>query len=241
MTYVIYCHLNPANGKRYVGYTKATMESRFVNHCSFAKKGSPFLFHKAIRKYGTECWIGTVLETVATVNEAREAEKKHILAFGSDKRNVGYNMTAGGEGNSCVGRKLSPEHRAKVVAALRANVPSREQSAAYSAARRGEKRSDVGRLNIQKGIQVARAFGPTVAQTAQLERLHESNSGLRRTEEARKNISDALKGRQKQLKLTDAQIKEMFSLSLSRIELAQMYGIDVGTVTRYRQRFELST
>lgn len=148
-------------------------------------------------------------------------------------------MTAGGEGSACIGRKLSPEHKAKVVAALRANAPTKEQSAMYSARRRGEKRSEIGRNNISEGMRAARAAGLTVAQKAQLEKVHERNTGTIRSEATRLKISSALKGKAKTLKLTEEQIREMLSLKLPRIDLAKMYGIDVGTVTKYRQRIQI--
>ena len=130
--FVIYKH--SANNKSYIGYTKHTIEKRFQNHIAYANRGSDFVFHKAIRKYGKECWTSETLATCESVTEARELEKRFIAEFGSNVRGKGYNMTVGGEGNTNKGVPLKPEHKAKVVAALRTHSHAQYEIRVYALA-----------------------------------------------------------------------------------------------------------
>ena len=50
----LYMAENLVNGKRYIGRTKATMDARRRSHEKDAARGSLYLFHKAIRKYGAD-------------------------------------------------------------------------------------------------------------------------------------------------------------------------------------------
>lgn len=198
--YVIYLHTNKITVKSYIGYTQYSMEKRFRNHCAYAQRGSNYLFHKAIRKYGEDIWESYILEHASTLLEAKTAEIKHIADRKTYDRNNGYNMTAGGEGSACKGRKLSQEHKAKVVAALkRIPKPTKEEYRLRGLARQGEKRSDEAIANITAGIVASRAKGNTEAQIAQLQALHKKTTGSKRTQETKDSISNALAGKAKNL------------------------------------------
>ena len=181
--FFVYLHRNTKTGKVYIGYTGKTVESRFQNHCTYAKSGSKFLFHKAIRKYGVDIWDSEILIAVDTKEEAKEFEIKFISEHQSNHRKFGYNLTAGGEGNSNIGKKLTPEHREKVVAVLRANPPNKDSIALRAEKQRGVKRTEKQKLAISEGIRKAKSKGLTEAQIQQLKRLHERNRGSKRREQ----------------------------------------------------------
>lgn len=61
MTGHIYLIRNLVNGKGYVGKTQVTVAERFRNHKYDAKRGSICPLHRAMRKYGVECF--SVVET----------------------------------------------------------------------------------------------------------------------------------------------------------------------------------
>jgi group I intron endonuclease len=109
MIYTVYKHTNRITGKSYVGVTKTSMQKRWMRHVALSRtiEGTHCAFQLAIKKYGSgdEVWEHQVLETFATLNEAFDAEKKHILAEGTLSPG-GYNMTFGGEGRF---GPLSPE------------------------------------------------------------------------------------------------------------------------------------
>jgi len=171
--FIIYRH--SANNKSYIGYTKHSIVKRFQNHVAYANKGSKFLFHKAIRKYGKECWTNEVLATCETVSEARELEKKFIAEFGTNIRGNGYNMTVGGEGNANAGVPLKPEHKAKAVAALRSYHWTPELYKERALKKVGVRVSSEGRKAISDGIRKQKSQGLTEAQKLQLHNLHTRN------------------------------------------------------------------
>jgi group I intron endonuclease len=96
----IYRCTNKINNKVYIGYTNKELEQRAKEHIRAAKKGSDYIFHKSIRKYGSENFTWEVL--------LESKEKKFILEemeFFFIKENnsfyengFGYNMTYGGQG-----------------------------------------------------------------------------------------------------------------------------------------------
>lgn len=158
------CYLitNEVSGRQYVGITHSVAK-RWRQHVAIAHTGGGGVLHQAIRKHGAEAFTVRVLSTHATWAEAQAAERAAILAHGS-KRPRGYNMTDGGEGvrgmpvsdetreklrailaqpevksrmrAAKLGKKQSPEHAARWVAA--AHTP--EARAKAAASRRGRKR-----------------------------------------------------------------------------------------------------
>jgi len=195
--FTIYRHLNVINGKSYIGYTRWTIDRRFHNHIAYSKRNSDFLFHKAIRKYGIECWKSFSLKTCDTVAEARELEKKFIAEYQSNMRDKGYNMTEGGEGNSNKGKPLSPEHKIKAIAALRSHVWTPEEYQERGKKLKGRNRTEEERKAISEGMKRVKQNGLTDAQKIQLERLHAHTRGMKRTEETREKISLSLRGKPK--------------------------------------------
>jgi group I intron endonuclease len=126
--FTIYCHINRVNGKRYVGQTMYSVEWRWKEHLSDAKRhrGSR-VFSNAIRKYGDDGFEHKVLEVVSTQEEADAAEVRWIAELNCRVPN-GYNLTSGGgaygvhheeskllmgEASRARWRAMTPEQRAK--------------------------------------------------------------------------------------------------------------------------------
>lgn len=95
------------NGKRYIGYTTKTAESRFYSgHVSATGKT---LVQKAIRKYGSgniqiQTWCIGDLEFI------KKLEVLAIAAYKSSDRRYGYNISPGGDTSPA----LIPEVREKI-------------------------------------------------------------------------------------------------------------------------------
>lgn len=119
MKFVIYCHTCRTNGKSYVGLTSLTIEKRWIQHCHAALKcKSQLLFHRAIRKYGTESWDHEILDVLYTEQGAKHAEMLWIKQRASfAKEGKGYNSTLGGDGT--IGYIFTPEQRKKIGDAVR--------------------------------------------------------------------------------------------------------------------------
>lgn len=168
--YLVWCRVN---GKRYVGQTVQPLEKRFNAHASCKKN---MLISKAIRKYGKEKFRYGVIKVCSSKAEMDYWEKYFIVALKS-KVPYGYNMTDGGEGtlgiertpeycaklsvrfsgknNPRYGKKNTPEHTARIVAAnlgrkrkpgtgenianaLRGKKHTKERCANISIAKRGD-------------------------------------------------------------------------------------------------------
>lgn len=89
----VYLITNKINNKKYIGYTKNSVEERFKNHVYDANSGSDRRLQRAIRKYGKESFIIETLETVNSIDELKLKEIELIEKFKPE-----YNMTKGGDG-----------------------------------------------------------------------------------------------------------------------------------------------
>lgn len=123
--FIVYCHTNQRNNKRYVGWTAKSIEQRWREHCRSAQEGSHCRFHKAIRKWGVseDIWAHEILEVMTTEDSAKHAEKlwiAHRHTFAYDDGNLGYNETRGGDGK--LGYCPTKEHR------LRASIIAKREN-----------------------------------------------------------------------------------------------------------------
>lgn len=108
--YVVYCHTNGNNAKKYVGLTSIyegfspiqAMTRRWTTHLQSVRRGKEdTLFIRAIRKHGIDVWDHEVLEVMSTVKGVKRAEVLWIAqrkSFAFDPDGWGYNMTRGGDG-----------------------------------------------------------------------------------------------------------------------------------------------
>ena len=110
--YIVYCHTNKINGKRYVGITSQKPEKRWGKNGDGYKGRTRF--NAAIKKYGWEEFTHEILFTELTEKEAQDKEQYLIAKWHLTDKRYGYNMTAGGEHHSCYGRKLSKETKDRI-------------------------------------------------------------------------------------------------------------------------------
>ena len=106
--YIVYCHTNKKNQKRYIGITCNSVKRRWGNgsgyvHCP--------LFYRAIKKYGWDGFYHEILESELSKDAAQSAEQAYISRFQSNDPAHGYNLTSGGE----VNKKISPQTRERLV------------------------------------------------------------------------------------------------------------------------------
>ena len=134
---IVYLIRNTLNGKCYVGQTVCGFKKRWGLHCWHSQNNPSGLLHRAMQKYGAECFEHCVLATANTIQELNELEIYHIRAQGTLKPN-GYNLTSGGEGNT--GWHPSNETRCKIAASLKGRIrpQSIEERARRSEALRGK-------------------------------------------------------------------------------------------------------
>lgn len=89
----VYMATNRVNGKCYVGITNRYFTKRRGDHFATARRGSPTIFHKAIRKYGNDAFKWDILATVDDYGTAKSMEIWLI-----EQMKPEYNITKGGDG-----------------------------------------------------------------------------------------------------------------------------------------------
>ena len=96
-TVIVYMHTNTITGKSYIGTTTRTMDRRFSEHIYAAKTNirKYSKFHRAIRKYGDQCWNSVILFCCDSPTAGFAAEKQLIEEY--DTFRHGYNTTMGGD------------------------------------------------------------------------------------------------------------------------------------------------
>lgn len=123
---LIYCAEFP-NGKRYVGMTTGKFSIRISQHLSDTKNRMYTAFHRAIHKYGKDSITWYILEDgITSVSYLKERETFYILKLDTYKPK-GYNLSLGGEGS--LGYRHTDRAKAKIVAALKGRVCSKETRA----------------------------------------------------------------------------------------------------------------
>lgn len=117
--YVIYRFKNKVNGKVYIGQTTKPLRKRVIQHMTNSRPTTNIkktYFHNALNKYGFENFDLDIIERCASQEELDEREIYWIAYYRSTDKKYGYNTDTGGR-NGSLGRKLSEERRAKLLAA----------------------------------------------------------------------------------------------------------------------------
>jgi group I intron endonuclease len=95
-TGIVYCIKCILNNKVYIGITTGSLRGRWNKHVYDAKCRSPYVFHRAIRKYGLENFSISEIEKCSSAVELIEKERFYIATFNSHVSLGGYNMSFGG-------------------------------------------------------------------------------------------------------------------------------------------------
>lgn len=113
---IIYKLTNTINNKIYIGFTteKKGVKERCRKRIAEAKYKSSRKSYilNAIRKYGADVFSVEQLDTANSLEELKQKEIYYIALYNSTDRNIGYNLTKGGEGN--LGLKMSDETKEKI-------------------------------------------------------------------------------------------------------------------------------
>ena len=107
MLHYIYRIVNTKNNKSYIGYT-IDPDRRWKSHKKAALRGKGYALHAAMREYGIESFIFTVLYKSENRWETLTVKEQDFIEM-YDSKNNGYNLTNGGAG--ALGWKPSPETR----------------------------------------------------------------------------------------------------------------------------------
>lgn len=97
----IYKITNKVNGKIYIGqvYNKS-VQDRFERHIREANPKHHIVLDRAIYKYGKENFVCEQIDSANSLEELNQKEKYWIKFYNSTNKNIGYNLTDGGEGGN---------------------------------------------------------------------------------------------------------------------------------------------
>ena len=97
----IYKITNKINNKIYIGqvYNKSIYD-RFNRHIKEASSNSKSYVDRAINKYGSENFICELIDTANSLQELNQKEIYWINYYNSTNKNIGYNLTPGGDGGN---------------------------------------------------------------------------------------------------------------------------------------------
>jgi len=108
---IIYKTTNNIDGKIYIGKAQNSCKSTIRNEYL----GSGVFLRRAIKKYGKENFYKEIIDTAANKKDLNDKEIYWIDYYNSRNQDIGYNITAGGEGSDYwKGKKFSDSHRKKI-------------------------------------------------------------------------------------------------------------------------------
>jgi group I intron endonuclease len=176
-TWLVYRVTCTTTNRSYIGITKNGLHNRWSGHLSTARGGSPVAMARAIRKYGPDDFVLSVLAIASDFDEASLIERAFIAEHQTMVPN-GYNLTTGGEATH--GRLVAPEARERMSAAAKARTDrkpaSPETRARMSAGRRAimspEMKENIGAAHRGKTMSPETRAKLRAATIAQWERLH---------------------------------------------------------------------
>ena len=106
--YIVYCHINKINGKKYIGITQ-NIKKRW-NPSSYQKCQK---FYSAIKKYGWNNFEHIIIHKNLTKEQACQQEITLIKKHKTQNRNYGYNVSVGGE-IFMIGYKFTDDQKKKL-------------------------------------------------------------------------------------------------------------------------------
>jgi len=158
---VVYKITNKINKKIYIGKSKLSVDKRWKRHIQnalyYKRKG---YFYTAIRKYGQDNFNLEILEEIIIESELNNREKYWIKYYQSNNKNIGYNMTEGGDGGCHgeehkaklrlyrLGTKLTDEHKRKISEANKGKEVTKETRDKLSKALTGKEVSKETRKKL---------------------------------------------------------------------------------------------
>lgn len=213
---IIYCARNKVNGKRYIGQTVQTLESRKYGHeraLHSNKKRCSICFVNALRKYGVDTFEWTVMDEDVPDDQLDAFEIDAIAVYNTVTPN-GYNILVGGSSGrrglkhteetrlkisiAGTGRKASEETKKKLSEAWKFREVTEAIKDGWkkvSLSKKGKKQSEMHRQNnaiAQTGRKASEETRKKMSESAKKKPLV-SDESKRKMSEAGKNKSQETK------------------------------------------------
>lgn len=194
---IIYLAENIINNKKYIGRTDKNLSTRKRYHFWETKRESNTIFHKAIKKYGKENFKWTIIKECKSWEEAGIMETFMIIIHHTHKDEGGYNLTWGNDGGDTFtyrSEESKNRTRKKLSKIGQGKKHKEETIKRCSEIKLGEKNPMYGKKHTSETRK----------------KISESSKNrLPISEETRRKISIASKGRNIGRKHTDEELKKM--------------------------------
>lgn len=173
---VIYKITNLLNSKIYVGKDLHNRSTYF---------GSGIMIRRAIKKYGKGNFFKEILEECSDIETLNIQEIFWIKHLDAKNPDIGYNLADGGEGSA--GFRLSEEACNRIRNSRKGKTASPETRKKMSDAKKGKRWSEAA-FNSHK-----KEKKPEIPKIKK--NMSECQKGIRRSQETRRRISEALRKR----------------------------------------------
>lgn len=137
--FIVYVHINNANGKKYFGITCKSPNKRWGRNGIHYNKNPHFW--NAIQKYGWDNFSHEVILDGVSLKDACAVESHMIKSYMTNNPNFGYNNTSGGE----TGQIFSEESKARMRESSKSRVYTDEWKQHLSDAGKGRKPWNYGK------------------------------------------------------------------------------------------------
>lgn len=172
----IYKTTNLLNDKIYIGQTSKDLNTDYL--------GSGKIIIRAIKKYGKHNFKREVLEECDSKEQMNNREKYWIQHFDSINKNIGYNVSTGGEGGN-----LGDEVNKRISESLKGKITVKDTDGNKFSIDKDDERFKTGELvGIRKGIAAPNKGVPM--SNEQKEKMKAP-----KTETHKENLSKAKKGK----------------------------------------------
>lgn len=221
---LIYCATNKINGKCYVGQTTQHLRRRRTTHERDAINGSPCVFHRAIRKYGSDSFEWAVLFRDLDLDEMDILEREAIKVRNCFAPN-GYNLTDGGNSQKII----HEETKQKLREAANRQFESQEARMACGKSMRGKK---VAPEVIARRSATARGQKRS-AETR--EKLRQKAIGRCHTFETKQKIAEAARNQKNRVRPPSALGKKRSEETKRRMREAQLNSVQLRKIKKWEQ------
>lgn len=217
----IYKTTNLINGMIYIG-KRQKERSNYLGSGKYLKN--------AIKKYGKENFKREIIEdNIEDSKSLCEREKFWISFYKSNDKNIGYNLTNGGDG-VCRG-PLSEEHKKKISKALKGRVFSEEDKRKMSEGRIGMKFSEEHIKHMSERIVSKESTEKRVAKMKGRKASEETRRKMRESSNPRRGSQNS------KSKLNEEQvleIKKMLKDGITERKIAERYHVTIGCISNIK-------
>lgn len=187
--YIVYCHTNKINGKKYVGITrqnppeKRWQKGRGYKHCTY--------FYNAIQNYGWENFDHEILASNLTKEEACSFEILLIEKLNLRNREYGYNINVGGDTGA--GHTMSEDSKRKLSEERKGKPKSEETKQKISNTLKGRVFSEDHKNKISEALKGENApwYGKNHS-IGSKQKMSEARKGKTQTEQHKSNRLSSL-------------------------------------------------